>query len=73
MTDVTWRLMAACLLISELRKVKVTGIQFEDGSGYSFNFTTDVNAEWFNIKFDKRYQHKLEMLLRDLAMNHSNY
>jgi len=64
--------MAATLLISELRNVEIVGIQFEDGSGYSFNYETKGKA-WVHITFNKQYQDKLEMLLRQLAMNTKTY
>lgn len=73
LTDVTFRLMAATDIIADLKKVRITGIQFEDGSGYKFNYTSVENPDWSFIAFDKRMQQKLEMMIRTLGMAVSGY
>jgi hypothetical protein len=47
----TQRLVEAAHLLGLIVKAEVSGIQFEDGSGYKFNYQLDGTTEWKFIDF----------------------
>jgi hypothetical protein len=42
----TLRLLQAAAWIAQASKKEVTAIQFEDGSGYKFNFQLEGSSDW---------------------------
>lgn len=69
MTDVTWRLMAAVLLISEVKNADIVMVRFMDESGYSFQYQIRNDSSYYEIDLNYKYRTKLEMLLRSIALN----
>ena len=67
MVDIVWRLMAAILIISEIKSADITAIQFNDETGYSFKYQILNDETWYEIDLGPKYRKKLEMTLRTIA------
>lgn len=50
----TAKLLEGAVLIAQLMGKEVTAIQFEDGSGYKFNYQLDNSCEWKFIDMSRQ-------------------